>query len=47
MVLIDFYERFPNEQAWFNRRYWPEQTFDRLLFACIHADPVTLRELKA
>ena len=31
----------------FNRRYWPEQLFDRLLYACIHADPVTLRELKA
>ncbi len=31
----------------FNRRYWPEQIFDRLLYACIHADPVTLRELKA
>lgn len=30
----------------FNRRYWPEQIFDRLLYACIHADPVTLRELK-
>jgi len=31
----------------FNRRYWPAQTFDRLLYACIHSDPVTLRELKA
>ena len=31
----------------FNRRYWPEQIFDRLLYACIHTDPVTLRELKA
>jgi len=31
----------------FNRRYWPEQAFDRLLYACIHADPVTLRELRA
>lgn len=31
----------------FNRRYWPEQIFDRLLYACIHADPVTLQELKA
>ena len=30
----------------FNRRLWPEQIFDRLLYACIHADPVTLRELK-
>lgn len=30
----------------FNRRYWPEQIFDRLLYACIHADPVTLPELK-
>jgi len=31
----------------FNRRYWPEQIFDRLLYACIHSDPMTLRELKA
>lgn len=31
----------------FNRRYWPEQIFDRLLYACIHADPVTLRELRS
>ncbi len=30
----------------FNRRFWPEQTFDRLLYACIHSDPVSLRELK-
>jgi transposase-like protein len=30
----------------FNRRYWPEQMFDRLLYACIHSDPMTLRELK-
>ncbi len=30
----------------FNRRYWPEQLFDRLLYACIHADPMTLRELR-
>ena len=30
----------------FNRRYWPEQIFDRLLYACIHSDPMTLRELK-
>lgn len=32
---------------WFNRRYWPEQIFDRLLYACIYADLVILRELKA
>lgn len=31
----------------FNRRYWPEQIFDRLLYACIHSDPMTLREIKA
>ena len=31
----------------FNRRYWPEQAFDRLLFACIHAKPMSLPELKA
>lgn len=31
----------------FNRRYWPEQAFDRLLYACLHAEPKTLPELKA
>lgn len=31
----------------FNRRYWPEQAFDRLLYACIHAKPVDLPALKA
>jgi len=31
----------------FNRRYWPHQAFDRLLYACIHAEPKTLPELKA
>jgi hypothetical protein len=31
----------------FNRRYWPHQAFDRLLFACLNASPVTLPELKA
>lgn len=31
----------------FNRRYWPHQAFDRLLFACIHAKPVTLPALRA
>lgn len=31
----------------FNRRFWPEQAFDRLLFACLKADPVTLPELRA
>lgn len=25
----------------FNRRYWPTQAFDRLLYACINAKPVT------
>jgi transposase-like protein len=29
----------------FNRRYWPYESFDRLLFACINADKFTLREL--
>lgn len=31
----------------FNRRYWSQQSFNRLLFACILATPITLRELKA
>ena len=31
----------------FNRRYWPRQAFDRLLYACLNAKPVTLPELKA
>ena len=31
----------------FNRRYWPEQAFDRLLFACIQAKPVTMYALRA
>jgi ISXO2-like transposase domain/Transposase zinc-ribbon domain len=29
----------------FNRRYWPEQAFDRLLYACIKCKPVTLPAL--
>lgn len=31
----------------FNRRYWPNQAFDRLLYACIHTKPVQLPELRA
>lgn len=31
----------------FNRRYWPQQAFDRLLFACINAKPITLPALRA
>jgi transposase-like protein len=31
----------------FNRRYWPHQVFDRLLFACLNSPKTTLRELKA
>jgi transposase-like protein len=31
----------------FNRRYWPHQAFDRLLFACINARPITLPALRA
>ena len=31
----------------FNRRYWPHQIFDRLLFACLNAPKITLPELKA
>lgn len=31
----------------FNRRYWPHQAFDRLLFACIRGGKITLNELRA
>ena len=31
----------------FNRRYWPHQAFDRLLFACLNVPTKTLRELTA
>ena len=31
----------------FNRRFWPFQAFDRLLYACIHSDSVTLPVLRA
>lgn len=31
----------------FNRRYWPRQAFDRLLFACLSGIKITLPELKA
>jgi len=31
----------------FNRRYWPNQAFDRLLYACINADPAPLPVLRA
>jgi len=31
----------------FNRRYWPHQAFDRLLYACIYSDPVPLPVLRA
>ena len=31
----------------FNRRYWPHEAFDRLLFACLNAPPITLPELRA
>ena len=31
----------------FNRRQWPYESFDRLLYACITADVFTLPELKA
>lgn len=29
----------------FNRRYWPHQAFDRLLFACLNAPQTTFRQL--
>ena len=31
----------------FNRRFWPKQAFDRLLYACLTATQVTLPELNA
>lgn len=31
----------------FNRRYWPNQAFDRLLYACIAGNPTSLPEVKA
>jgi transposase-like protein len=31
----------------FNRRYWPYESFDRLLYACINAKKITLGELRA
>ncbi len=31
----------------FNRRYWPSQAFERLLYACIYSNPVTLPALRA
>jgi len=31
----------------FNRRYWPYQAFDRLLYACVHEHPVPLPVLTA
>ena len=31
----------------FNRRYWPYESFDRLLYACINTKVITLPELRA
>lgn len=31
----------------FNRRYWPYQAFDRLLYACIKSQPMGLHALKS
>jgi transposase-like protein len=31
----------------FNRRYWPYQAFDRLLYACVNAKQITLTELRS
>jgi len=31
----------------FNRRYWPYQAFDRLLYACIKSQPIGLHALKS
>ena len=34
------------EFAYFNLRYWPNQAFDILLYACIYADPAPLPVLR-
>lgn len=31
----------------FNRRYWPYESFDRLLYACVNSKVITLPELRA
>jgi transposase-like protein len=31
----------------FNRRYWPYESFDRLLYACVNSNVITLPELRA
>ena len=47
-VFPKYREAFLAEFAYrFNRRYWPYQAFDRLLYACIQANPITLDELSA
>ena len=30
----------------FNRRYWPKEAFDRLLYACLQNEPVPLKAIK-
>jgi len=40
MYLAEFAYRF-------NRRYWPHQAFDRLLFTCVNTEPITLPDLSA
>ncbi|HKJ69693.1 MAG TPA: DDE transposase, partial [bacterium] len=29
----------------FNRRFWQDQLFDRLLYASVHGNPITYTEL--
>lgn len=47
-VLPKYRDAYLAEFAYrFNRRYWPHQAFDRLLFACINAKPTSLPALSA
>jgi hypothetical protein len=40
-------QRYHNEFCYrFNRRFWPEQSFDRLLLACANANTITYAELR-
>jgi hypothetical protein len=40
-------QRYLNEFCYrFNRRFWPEQSFDRLLLACANANTITYAELR-
>jgi len=40
-------QKYLNEFCYrFNRRFWPEQAFERLLAACVNAETVTFAELR-